>query len=100
MRNFICIYDQLRHPPLNMRQLLNPIFFQRDRRHPDHKRQRCSKLRAKALRQAREYKARYIPLCHVPLPATFDEWEAGDGRWVTQPLRPSGFAMLSKIWRR
>jgi len=41
---------------LNMRQLLNPIFFSRDVKHPDRKRQRCTKLRNLSMWRARELK--------------------------------------------
>jgi len=40
-------------PALNIRQLLNPIFFERACRHVDMKRQRLRRLRSKALAQAR-----------------------------------------------
>ena len=43
---------------LNMRQLLNPLFYERTVKHPDQKRQRNRRLRAKELRQARELKGR------------------------------------------
>ena len=41
---------------LNMRQLLNPIFYSRDVRHPDRKRQRTTRLRDVAIHAARELK--------------------------------------------
>ena len=41
---------------LNMRQLLNPIFFTRDVRHPDRKRQRCTRDRDLFLWGARKMK--------------------------------------------
>ena len=41
---------------LNMRQLLNPIFFSRDVKHPDRKRQRTTKLRNLSMWRARELK--------------------------------------------
>ena len=47
---------------LNVRQLLNPIFYAPVDRHPDAKRQRKARLRARALRQARELKAAAVPL--------------------------------------
>lgn len=42
---------------LNMRQLLNPIFFSRSVKHPDRKRQRCTKRRDLMLWGARMMKA-------------------------------------------
>jgi hypothetical protein len=42
---------------LNVRQLLNPIFFTRDVRHPDRKRQRITRQRDLMLWGARKVKA-------------------------------------------
>jgi hypothetical protein len=42
---------------LNMRQLLNPIFFSRDVKHPDRKRQRCTRERDLMLWGARKVKS-------------------------------------------
>ena len=59
---------------LNMRQLLNPIFFAPVVRHPDHKRQRCARLRARSLRQARELKAldnTWVPKLSEPVVGEF-----------------------------
>lgn len=39
-----------------MRQLLNPIFFSRDVKHPDRKRQRCTRERDLMLWGARKIK--------------------------------------------
>jgi hypothetical protein len=39
-----------------MRQLLNPIFFSRDVKHPDRKRQRCTRERDLFLWGARKMK--------------------------------------------
>jgi hypothetical protein len=50
---------------LNMRQLLNPLFFIRDIRHPDSTRQRGARQRAKDLAAARRLKEQYVPLCRV-----------------------------------
>jgi hypothetical protein len=41
---------------LNMRQLLNPIFFSREVKHPDSKRQRTTRLRDVSIQAARELK--------------------------------------------
>ena len=41
---------------LNMRELLNPIFFCRTVKHPDHKRQRCTRERDLMLWGARQFK--------------------------------------------
>lgn len=43
---------------LNVRQLLNPIFFERSVRHPDRKRQRCTKRRDLYLWGARQLRAK------------------------------------------
>ena len=45
---------------LNMRQLLNPIFYSRDVRHPDSKRQRCSRQRTLERSRARKLKRTLI----------------------------------------
>jgi hypothetical protein len=58
---------------LNMRQLLNPIFFSVDCRHPDQKRQRSSRRRTRALRNARNLKAQQFTW--VPDLPTTDAWE-------------------------
>ena len=50
---------------LNMRQLLNPLFYSRSVRHPDTTRQRGARQRAKDLAAARQLKAQYVPLCFV-----------------------------------
>ena len=63
------VYDKLSYlnpssghgPALNIRQLLNPLFFSVAKRHPDSKRQRCARLRARALKQARELKTMHVP---------------------------------------
>lgn len=83
MSNFICAYDYgHRHGNLNMRQLLNPIFFEPVARHPDHRRQRGMRLRARSLRQARELKA--LGSTWIPeLPGTeFSDCETLTGRPV------------------
>jgi hypothetical protein len=41
---------------LNMRQLLNPLFFSREVKHPDRKRQRTTRLRDVAIQAARKLK--------------------------------------------
>jgi hypothetical protein len=50
----ICVVESARR--LNMRQLLNPIFFSPVIRHPDMTRQRKAKQRARELKQARIFK--------------------------------------------
>jgi hypothetical protein len=59
------VYDDKWRCGLNVRQLLNPLFFDRDRRHPDMKRQASRRQRARDLRAARALKTRYVPLCAV-----------------------------------
>ena len=56
---------------LNIRQLLNPIFFDRSVKHPDQKRQRNRRLRAKELRQARELKESLTYSCAFWKPMNF-----------------------------
>ena len=57
MRNFVCIADWAhRGRNLNMHQLLNPIFYQVDKRHPDMKRQRSRRQRSRDLSAARRLK--------------------------------------------
>jgi hypothetical protein len=53
---------------LNVRKLLNPIFFGRVCRHMDMKRQRSRRQRSKDLAQARRLKTSYVPLWSVSLP--------------------------------
>jgi hypothetical protein len=60
IRNFARPY---RGGNLNMKQLLNPIFFERTIKHPDSKRQRNRRLRAKELRQARAAKRNLTLFC-------------------------------------
>lgn len=50
---------------LNMRQLLNPIFYTRQLRHPDMTRQRGRRQRSKDLKVVRRLKTQYVPLCFV-----------------------------------
>ena len=58
---------------LNIRQLLNPLFFSKDRRHPDSKRQRPARIKAKAFKQALQLKCREVPRSLVPPPTpSFD----------------------------
>jgi hypothetical protein len=49
---------------LNMRQLLNPLFFERACRHVDMKRQRSRRVRSRAVAQARRLK--YMSSTWVP----------------------------------
>ena len=43
---------------LNVKQLLNTIFFERSVRHPDRKRQRCTKQRDLDIWRARKLQAK------------------------------------------
>jgi hypothetical protein len=52
-------------PTLNIRQLFNSIFFEREQRHHDMKSQRSRRRRSLDLHQARALKAAYVPLCLV-----------------------------------
>jgi SRSO17 transposase len=69
------------HSALNMRQLLNPIFFSIDQRHPDMKRQHSRRQRSKDLAATRRLKAQYIPLCRVAQPDPSEWFDAYEGRW-------------------
>ena len=60
-----------RMPPLNVRQLLNPIFFSPVERHPDSTRQRSARRRTKALAQARKLKSRRCSWV-APLPVVWE----------------------------
>jgi hypothetical protein len=68
----------------NMRQLLNPLFFSHDVRHPDATRQRCARQRAKDLAATRQLKMQYVPLCNVDrtvyIPDYYD-YVRGGWRW-------------------
>jgi hypothetical protein len=71
---------------LNMRQLLNPLFFQRDVRHPDGKRQRSSRQRAKDLAAARQLKREYVPLCYVDRTTYLETFDGYAGEWYTKEV--------------
>lgn len=62
MKVFVINYPR---KSLNIRQLLNPLFFAPVTRHPDTTRQRGARQRAKDLAAARRLKAQYVPLCDV-----------------------------------
>jgi hypothetical protein len=68
---------------LNMRQLLNPIFFERDTRHPDATRQRGARRRSKDRAVARRLKGQYVPLCFVDRTVYLLSWdhESRHGYW-------------------
>lgn len=51
---------------LNVRQLLNPIFYSRDVKHPDRKRQRCTKLRDTSIYASRTLKHMDVPRNLIP----------------------------------
>jgi hypothetical protein len=72
------------HYGLNMRQLLNPIFFGVDRRHPDMKRQRSRRARSRQLAQARALKARFresVPRELVAPPEPAEYFDMCYGVW-------------------
>ena len=68
--NVVVVRDQRRPHlggTLNVRQLLNPLFYdgawlKPRSKHPDRKRQRKARLKALALHQARSLKALEVPL--------------------------------------
>jgi hypothetical protein len=67
-----------------MRQLLNPLFFSRNVRHPDSTRQRGARQRAKDLAAARRLKAQYVPLCAVDRTVWLrTTWDWNDDRCFT-----------------
>ena len=83
------VYDDralLRHAGhgrwLNVAQLLNPIFFERDVRHLDMKRQRGRRLRDRALRAARELKAADPGFVAALTRADMEEWKRGRYDWM------------------
>ena len=78
---------------LNMRQLLNPLFFSRDIRHPDASRQRGARQRAKDLAAARRLKMQYVPLFYVAPPEP-PEWRVGRFSDEFHQM------MLTKVWRK
>ena len=88
----VSIYDQKSHltpgPSLNVRQLLNPIFFSPAIRHPNMKRQLSRRQRSKDLAAARALKlaCAYVPLCRVDRTVylrDFYDWVDGRDHWKT-----------------
>jgi hypothetical protein len=69
---------------LNIRQLFGPLFFERDRRHPDMKRQRSRRRRCKALAAARRLKTQTVPLLFVAPSGRWEERLHGE-RWAWEP---------------
>jgi len=65
-----------------MRQLLNPIFFSRDVRHPDRKRQRCTKQRDVSKWNARRLKRMEVPLDRIA-PVELYGYDFQSESWVT-----------------
>ena len=76
---------------LNMRELLNPLFYAPITRHPDATRQRGARQRAKDLAAARQSKAQYVPLCQVDrtvyIPDYYD-YVRGGWRWKSVEVVP------------
>ena len=72
---------------LNMRQLLNPLFFSRDIRHPDSTRQRGARQRAKDLAAARQLKVQYVPLCFVDRCCYIHSFDHDRGYWGVKEMR-------------
>jgi hypothetical protein len=62
---------------LNIRELFAPLFFDRNVRHTDMKRQRSRRLRAQQMRAARALKHQYVPLCSIVPPERLELWK----RW-------------------
>ena len=67
---------------LNLRQLLNPIFYAPVRRHPDSTRQRKARERALTLRRLRALKAVQPPLCQVDSTVYLVEYDSWLDRHV------------------
>lgn len=66
---------------LNMRQLLNPIFYSREVRHPDSKRQRCSRQRTLERSRARKLKSMEVPRSLIAPPELYRyDYEIQDWR--------------------
>ena len=86
MKVFVVNYPR---KSLNIRQLLNPLFFTPTTRHPDPTRQRGARQKAKDLAAARRLKAQYVPLCFVDrscyIPDYFD-YERGSWSWKVVAL--------------
>ena len=76
---------------LNMRQLLTPLFFPwATKRHPDHKRQRPARLRARAMKQARKLKVMPVPLAKVDRTMYDIRWDPHAGQWFTRTFQYDG----------
>ena len=71
---------------LNMRQLLNPLFFAREVHHPDMTRQRSARRRAKDLAAARKLKHEYVPLCYVDRTVYLERFDICTGNWCTEKV--------------
>ena len=79
-------YSSWRSPSsLNIRQLLNPIFFSPISCHPDMKRQRCRKQRAKDLTAARRLKRMAVSLDRVDTTIYLVEYDNWLDREVVKP---------------
>ena len=65
---------------LNIRQLLNPIFFEHVRKHPDRKRQRTTRMRDKAIQAARELKRMEVPRLLIP-PVELNRYDDEGESW-------------------
>ena len=75
MRNFVCIADHKPGTGLNVRELLNPLFYSVDTRHPDMKRQRSRRQRSRALDAARRLKTQcstWVP--ELPETHAWENW--------------------------
>ena len=84
----VTIYDALSYvgrpkPPLNMRQLLNPIFFECVTSHADSKRQRAARVRTRAYAQARALKAMSVSLRDVAPPDPPMRYDCVSGAYVS-----------------
>jgi hypothetical protein len=81
------LYSGTPRTGLNMRQLLNPIFFCPVRRHPDMKRQPSRRQRSRDLAAARRLKleAQYVPLCKVDRTVYRVEYDWHLDREVVRP---------------
>jgi len=95
--NVICVYNKpWRGGNLNLRQLLNPLFFSRDINHLDSTRQRKARQRARDLKAARALKAAAVPLRKVD-PTIYLRRFDGEGWSVIELTNVYGSAYRRKV---
>ena len=102
MQKVVVVYSFNPNPGnLNMRQLLNPLFYDgawtSSKHHPDSKRQRKARQRAKDLRAARSLKAEYVPLAEVDRTVYLPECQAASWRSRAIEIRPGWSSYRRKV---